>query len=134
MSKNNMWGNIYASMKKNVYVSDEDIKKISPYMYLRWLGNNQITSSAAAQLNLYHKEIPFENVYKMVKGAFSGKNIYIEMPVLKETFEKNADALAWHFKINKNTVPEYAEFLSKEEINDIQELYDEMLFYENKKG
>lgn len=115
--------------KKNP--SAEEIQKIPPFIFARWLSGNPTTIMAAAQLNIYDK-IPIENQYKMVKNVFAGKIKYIPYP--KNTSEdklKKVQYIADYFKISEEKANEYLELLSQEELNNIVHMYTE---YELKKG
>lgn len=109
-------------LKKNP--SDEEIKKIQSFIFCRWLSGNQFTIQAANMINQYAC-IPIENQYKMIKTAFGGKIKFIPYPKsLKGDDSKNIEYLSKYFKISIREAKMYLEFISKEEMKKIINLYN----------
>jgi len=126
-----MFKTITSVLDKKKNPSDEDIRKISPYVFCRWLSGSAHTILAANQINLYYN-IPIENQYYMIKTAFAGKIKYIPYPSdISEKEQKQVQILADYFKISTEKAKEYIELISKKELNDIINMYTE---YELKKG
>lgn len=122
MAKFDAFKEIFNVLKKGKLPSDENLDKIPAFMLCRYLGTHQYTINASNILNLYYKEIPVNNQYKMIKQAFQGKGIYPKM--IKATkADKSLDVLCTHYKINRDTAKEYAEFLSSDEIDKLMEMY-----------
>ena len=108
--------------KKNP--TDDEIKKISSFIFCRWLSGNPYTIIAANQINYYY-DIPIENQYNMIKSAFAGKVKYIPYPKAeKEENIKAIEYLVEYFKISFEKAREYLELISKEELNSIIEMYE----------
>lgn len=101
----------------------EDIQKISPYIFCRWLSGNQYTIQAANQLNLYY-EIPIENQFHIINKAFGGKIKFIKYPKNdKIDNSKDIELLSEYFKINMDLAREYLELISIEELENIRAIY-----------
>lgn len=112
-------------LKLNSNPSIEEIQKIQSYIFCRWLSGNPHTISAANMINVY-SDIPIECQYNMIKSAFGGKIKYIPYP--KNTQEdkiKHIEYLADWFKISEEKAQEYLDFISKEELKYIIDLYTE---------
>ena len=102
---------------------DEEIEKISEFVFCRWLSGNPITIQAANQLNLYY-DIPIKNQFHLVNKAFGGKIRFIPYPKnVKEDDPKILETLAKHFKINTELAKDYLNYISEEELQRIQNLY-----------
>ena len=114
--------------------SDEDIEKITSFIFCRWLSGNASTVLAGNQINYYNK-IPMVNQYRMIKTVFAGKIKYIPYPKnLKPEGIKQLYCLAEYFKINIDKAEEYTNIISKSELKMIDELYkDYVLFKDNDK-
>lgn len=108
-------------LKKNP--SMEDINKISSFIFCRWLSGNPHTIIASNMINMY-SNIPVENQYRMVKSAFGGKIKYIPYPKnISQAKQKQVEYLSDFFKISEEKAQEYLEFISKEELDNIVEMY-----------
>jgi hypothetical protein len=110
-------------LNKNKHPTTEEINKIPSYIFCRWLSGNPYTIIAANQIN-YYDNIPIENQYEMIKFAFVGKIKYIPYP--KKTTEnllKKVEYLSLHFKISEEKAKEYLEFISKDELSYILNMY-----------
>lgn len=108
---------------KHKLPSSEEISKIPPFVFGRWLSGNQYTIQAANQLNLYH-HIPIENQFKVINSAFGGKIKYIPYPKsVKEDTSKTLDIIIKHFKINPNLAQEYLDFIDPEELEYLKGIY-----------
>jgi hypothetical protein len=103
----------------------DEISKISSYIFCRWLSGNPHTIQAANMINMYDK-IPVENQYHMIKSAFGGKIKYIPYPKnVTEDKLKSIEFIGLHFKISEEKAKEYMEFISKEELKFIVDMYTE---------
>lgn len=105
-------------------VSEDEIKKIPPFLFCRWLSGNPYTIGAANQINLLYN-IPIENQYEMIKSAFAGKIKFIPYPK-NESFENPIEVqyLSDYFKISDEKAKEYLEFISDEELQSIVKMYE----------
>ncbi len=120
-----MFKTITSSLDPKKHPALEDIQKIPPFIFARWLSGNQHTIQAANIFNTY-PAIPIENQYQMVKTAFAGKIRFIPYPKNKsEEPQKKVQYLSEHFKISESAASEYLEFISKEELDYIVDMYTE---------
>lgn len=121
-----MFKTITSSLDPKKTPTYEELQKIQPFVFCRWLSGNPITILAAAQLNYYY-DIPIENQYMVVKSAFAGKIKYIPYPKKDSTTSdidpKVIDYLCDYFKINQYDAKEYLELISTEELKKITEMY-----------
>lgn len=104
--------------------SNEELEKISSFVFCRWLSGNIYTILAANQINCYY-DIPIENQYNIIKSVFAGKIKYIQYPknIKDEENKKTLEYLCDYFKINNYEALEYLDLISKEELNQIIEMY-----------
>jgi len=91
-------------------------------MFCRFLGGHRVTIASANIFNMYHKEIPMDIQYKLIKKTFAGKSIYPSMPK-KMPKEDSLDNLCKHFKISREKAKEYRTFLSDAEFEEINRIY-----------
>ena len=120
-----MFNTIFSVLDKKKNPSEEEINKIAPFIFLKWLGSDPRTIQAANQLNLYYN-IPMINQYNLVKVAFAGKGIYLSYPKNVKDDSKEREIISRHYKISLVKAKEYMELMSKEEINTIIKLYERM--------
>lgn len=103
----------------------EEIQKVPSYIFCKWLSGNPHTIIAANAINMYD-DIPIENQYWMVKHAFAGKVKFIPYPKNQSVDKlKTIEYLTKHFKISEEKAHEYLEFISKEELDYIVNMYSE---------
>jgi len=114
---------IFTSLKKGPIPPDEKLKQIPSFMFCRYLSTHPYTINPANVFNIYYKQIPVEIQYKMIKSIFAGKGIYCTMPK-KSKSDENLDVLCKHYKISRDKAKEYREFLSDDEFNKIQKMYE----------
>lgn len=120
-----MFKTITSSLDPKKRPGPEEIQKIPPFIFARWLSGNQYTIQAANIFNMY-PDIPIENQYQMIKSAFAGKIRFIPYPKsASEETQKKVQYLAEHFKISESKASEYLEFISKEELQRIVDMYTE---------
>ena len=117
------FGEIFKVLKKGPLPSDEVLEKIPSFMFCRYLGGNSITIMPANEFNKYHKEIPVPIQYKLIKQVFAGKGIFPKM-LKKLPKEDKYDNLCKYYKCNREIAKLYSTFLSKQEIDDINKLYE----------
>lgn len=102
----------------------EDLKKISSFVFCRWLSGSPFSVIAANQINYYY-DIPIENQYNMIKNAFAGKIKYIPYPKNEtEDKQKHVQYLIEYFKISEEKARDYLRYISKEELQYITKLYE----------
>ena len=123
MAKVNGFSLIFTSLKKGPIPPDKDLEEIPGFMFCRFLGGHPITISPANIFNMYYKEIPVSIQYKMIKKIFAGKGIFPKM--LKSTpKEDHLDSLCKYYKISREKAKEYRTFLSDDEFNAINKIYE----------
>jgi len=111
------------SLNKKKNPTESDIEKIPSYIFCRWLSGSPHCIFAANQINQYDK-IPIVQQYKLVKHVFAGKIRYIPYPKNSANNQsEDVKIVANHFNINENNAREYLEFISKEELSYIKNLY-----------
>lgn len=126
-----MFKTITSALDTKKHPSTEEIQKIPPFIFSRWLSGNMYTIQAANVFNLY-SDIPIENQYNIIKATFGGKIKFIAYPKnVTENKQKKVQYLSEHFKISIEKAQEYLEFISEKELNEIVSTYTE---YEMKKG
>lgn len=120
-----MFKTIFTTLEKNTHPKEEEINKISSFIFCKWLGNNPYTIQAANQFNFYDK-IPMYNQYYAIKNIFGGKKLYIKYPKNTKDESKAYELIAKHYNVSLEKAKEYNEFLSKDDINKLIEIYDSM--------
>lgn len=105
-------------------VTDDEIKKIPPFLFCRWLSGNPYTIGAANQINVLYN-IPIENQYEMIKSVFAGNIKYIPYPK-NESINNPIEVqyISDYFKISEEKAKEYLEFISDEELQTIVKMYE----------
>jgi len=114
---------IFTVLKKTATPSDEELNKIPSFMFCRFLGGHPVTIMPANEFNKYHKEIPMDIQFKMIKSIFAGKGIFPVM-LKKLPQEDHLDSLCKHFKISRERAREYRTYLSDEEFDEINKIYE----------
>lgn len=114
---------IFTSLKKGPLPSDDEIEKVPAFMFARFLGGHPYTIMPANIFNMYHKQIPIINQYKMIKQIFAGKGIFPKM-LKKLPKEDHLDSLCKYYKISREKAVEYRTFLSDEEFQRIEKIYE----------
>jgi hypothetical protein len=114
---------IFTSLKKGSTPSDSELLKIPSFMFCRFLGGHPVTIKAANEFNKYYKEIPVDIQYKLIKNVFSKKGIFPKM-LKQQPKEDHLDSLCKYYKISREKAKEYREFLSDEEFDRIEKIYE----------
>ena len=119
-----MFPTMWSSLDKNKNASAEDLKKVSAFMFCRWLAGNPSTIRKAAEYNIY-PDIPVENMYYSTKYEFAGKirNIKWVKSETEDIDQNTIDMLCAHFKISVEKAKEYLSIISTEELEYLKELY-----------
>lgn len=105
--------------------SNEQISKISSFVFTRWLQNNPNTVQVANKINQYYN-IPIINQYYMVKYLLPNKRMYIKYPKVQKNEGKEDEILAQYLNIGLSTVEEYKQFMTADEIKTIIEDYERL--------
>lgn len=119
-----MFPTMWSSLDKNKNASAEDLKKVSAFMFCRWLAGNPSTIKKAAEFNIY-SDIPVENMYYSIKNEFAGKirNIKWVKSEADDLDQNTINILSEHFKISIEKAKEYLSIISDDELNYLKELY-----------
>ena len=115
---------MWSSLDKNKIPSSNDLQKIQPFIFCKWLAGNPQTIFDSNIFNQY--TIPIENQYYYIKNKYAGKirNIkYIKND--KELNNSDVDLISKHFNINIIKANEYLEFISNNELEYLRDLYKE---------
>jgi len=123
MAKVNAFNLIFTALKKGPLPADSDLEKIPSFMFCRFLGGHPITIAPANIFNMYYKEIPIDIQYKMIKKIFAGKGVFPKM-LKSQPKENHLDSLCKYYKISREKAKEYREFLTDEEFDRIEKIYD----------
>lgn len=118
-----MFPTMWSSLDKNKNVSSDDLKKIQPFMFCRWLAGNPTTIKDSALFNIY--DIPVENMYYFIKNKYAGKirNIKWVKSENDDIDENTITMLCDHFKISIDKAKEYLKLISEDELNYLKEMY-----------
>jgi hypothetical protein len=112
-----------ATVLTNVKATESEMKKISPFIFRKWLGNHPGTIQAANFLNIYN-DIPFELQYDFIQQSIKGRISYIPYVGKKKQDNKQIEKVAIHYNISYEKAEEYLEFLTKEDIKEINRISD----------
>jgi len=96
----------------------EDIKKISPFLFKRWLSNHPNGVFYANLFNLY-KNVPIEHQYSFINQNMKGKVKYITLPKKMKDIDEEIKYLMMYFKISNIVAREYHEMMGQERVNEI---------------
>lgn len=116
-----MFDTMFKVFEKNT-AKEEDINKISSFVFCQWLGNNPKTIMDANIINQYY-DIPVLNQYKMINEKFKGQRIFIKYPKKTKDSTNDLEILSKHFKLSLDRAKEYLAFISENELNELRELY-----------
>ena len=104
---------------KSVF-SDEDIKKVSDFVFCRWLACNANTMQIAQMFNLY-SNIPVEVKLKCAQNIINGRIRYIPyIKSEKEIKDEDINTLSEYFNISISKAKMYAEFISADDLDYIR--------------
>lgn len=110
-------------------ITQEDLDKVSEFVFCRWLSGNCSLLGIANTLNKY-TNIPKELQLKFVQGVLNGKVKFIPYPKsLKKDIndETSLKAISYFFNISERESKMYLEFLTEEELEYIKEYYNDTL-------
>ena len=105
--------------------SKEDVKKISTYIFCKYLASNSRTIQIANFLNVYYK-LPSEVQYNFVKKTLGGKIKFIKyLNNQTEKIPKDIEYLMKYYKISSEVAKTYLDEIEPSELNRIRLLYKE---------
>ena len=110
---------------KNVPVpKDEELKKVPPYMFCKWLSGSRETIETARFLN-NNGDIPFRVQFLLTKFKHSGKVGFIQFPKKSnDVSSKQIDVVQFMLNMSYSKAVDYLEFLSKEEYKVLHTAYN----------
>lgn len=113
--------NVFKKILNNSEITEEDINKISDFVFCRWLSGNPNLIGLSNLFNQY-PNIPIELKVKIVQNLVGGKVRYIPYPKgAKETEVKDIDYISEFFNISREKAQLYAEFIDKKELQQIKD-------------
>lgn len=113
--------NVFKKILNNSEITEEDVNKISDFVFCRWLSGNPNLIGLSNLFNQY-SNIPLDLKVKIVQNIVGGKVRYIPYPKgAKETEVKDLDYISEFFNISKEKAQMYAEFIDKKELQQIKD-------------
>lgn len=113
--------NVFKKILNKSEITEEDINKISDFVFCRWLSGNPNLIGLSNLFNQY-SDIPLDLKVKIVQNIVGGKVRYIPYPKgAKETEVKDLEYLSEFFNISREKAQMYAEFIDKKELQKIKD-------------
>lgn len=113
--------NVFKKILNKSEITEEDINKISDFVFCRWLSGNSNLIGLSNLFNQY-PNIPLDLKVKIVQNLVGGKVRYIPYPKgNKETEVKDLEYLSEFFNISREKAQMYAEFIDKKELQKIKD-------------
>ena len=113
--------NVFKKILNNSEITEEEINKISDFVFCRWLSGNPNLIGLSNLFNQY-SNIPLDLKVKIVQNIVGGKVRYIPYPKgAKETEVKDLEYLSEFFNISREKAQMYAEFIDKKELQKIKD-------------
>lgn len=113
--------NVFKKILNNSEITEEEINKISDFVFCRWLSGNPNLIGLSNLFNQY-SNIPLDLKVKIVQNIVGGKVRYIPYPKgAKETEVKDLDYISEFFNISREKAQMYAEFIDKKELQKIKD-------------
>lgn len=115
---------VFKKLLGNKSLTDEDVGKVSDYVFCRWLTGNSSTLQIAQMFNLYHK-IPLETKLKVAQKMINGRIRFIPYPKsAKGNEDENIKLLCEYYNISTTKAKMYLEFISDDDLKEIQNQID----------
>lgn len=121
-----------ACLKEKPNVPQEEIEKLPPFLFRRWLGKDQRTIMTSNFFNVL-SDVPIEAQYDAINAKFGGKIKYIQFPKSKKDEDIWVDRVSKHYNISKDKARMYMEYLSEDDLRSIQEELEDLLPKNNEK-
>lgn len=113
--------NVFKKILNKSEITEEDINKISDFVFCRWLSGNPNLIGLSNLFNQY-SNIPLDLKVKIVQNIVGGKVRYIPYPKgAKESEVKDLEYLSEFFNISREKAQMYAEFIDKKELQKIKD-------------
>ena len=104
--------------------SEEDIEKIAPYIFRRWLSNSPETIMASNFLNVM-AFLPIETQYDFIQQSLQGRVKYINYPKQYKNNSDNIKIVSEYYNITFEKAAAALEYLTKEDIQSFKKILDE---------
>lgn len=95
--------------------TDEDISKVSDFVFCRWLSGNSGTLQIAQMFNYYY-DIPIELKLKVAQKIINGRLKFIPYPKSVKNDDKDIENVSKFFNVSLNKAKMYMEFISDDEM------------------
>lgn len=103
---------------------DEDLKKVSPYMFCKWLSGSRATIQTAQFLN-NNDNIPFRVQFLYTKMKHKGTVGFIQFPKKEQAVtSKQIDVIQFMLNMSCEKAIEYLEFIADDEYKELQKAYN----------
>lgn len=113
--------NVFKKILNKSEITEEEINKISDFVFCRWLSGNPNLIGLSNLFNQY-SNIPLDLKVKIVQNIVGGKVRYIPYPKgAKETEVKDLEYISEFFNISREKAQMYAEFIDKKELQKIKD-------------
>lgn len=113
--------NVFKKILNKSEITEEDINKISDFVFCRWLSGNPNLIGLSNLFNQY-PNIPLDLKVKIVQNIIGSKIKYIPYPKgTKETEVKDLEYISEFFNISREKAQMYAEFIDKKELQQIKD-------------
>lgn len=126
-TKYNMFKCITSCLSRTYTPPVEDLQRISPFIFKRWLSNHPTGIIIANLFNIY-QNVPVECQYRFAKNVLKlkGRIKYIKYPKKENNEEEEhiINILQKHYKIGFNTAKQYYNTLPQEEIDKLVQMYE----------
>ena len=106
-------------LSKDSEFTDEDIAKVSDFVFCRWLSGNSKTLQIAQMFNYYYN-IPIEYKLKVAQRIINGRIKFIPYPKSNKIDDKNLEDISKYFNISIDKAKLYKEFISDDELTYIK--------------
>lgn len=104
--------------------SEEDIEKIAPYIFRRWLSNSPETIIASNFLNVM-AFLPIETQYDFIQQSLQGRVKYINYPKQYKNNSDDIKIVSEYYNITFEKAAASLEYLTKEDIQSFKKILDE---------
>ena len=104
--------------------SEEDIEKIAPYIFRRWLSNSPETIMASNFLNVM-AFLPIETQYDFIQQSLQGRVKYINYPKQYKNNSDDIKIVSEYYNITFEKAAASLEYLTKEDIETFKKILDE---------
>jgi len=112
---------IYDKLVRKLEVNETEKRYFNGFLFINQLSFNKRTLPFSVMLN--SSPINNEQIFEIAK--YMAPNVGYNKFIKKDKEDKDLEIIRWYFKVNIETAKRYKEFLSKEELKKIKEIYKE---------